>query len=65
MTKVAPNEASQAEEIQKQINQALKELNQIRNQGQAITTPQELQAAEQAIVKTTDKLAALLTGLKI
>jgi ATP-dependent 26S proteasome regulatory subunit len=65
MAEVTPNKAGQAEEIQKQINQALEELDQIRNQRQAITTPQELQAAEQAIIKATDKLAALLTGLKI
>ena len=65
MAEITPNEAGQAEEIQKQINQALTELDQIRNQRQAITTPEELQAAEQAIIKATDKLAALLTGLKI
>jgi HD superfamily phosphodiesterase len=65
MAEQTPSEAGQAEEIQKQINQALMELDQIRNQRQTITTPQELQAAEQAIIKATDKLAALLTGLKI
>jgi HD superfamily phosphodiesterase len=65
MAEITPNEAGQAEEIQKQISQALTELDQIRNQQQAITTPEELQAAEQAIIKATDKLAALLTGLKI
>ena len=65
MVEIIPDEAGQAEEIQKQINQALTELDQIRNQRQAITTPEELQAAEQAIIKATDKLAALLTGLKI
>jgi HD superfamily phosphodiesterase len=65
MAEISPNKAGQAEEIQKQINQALTELDQIRNQRQAITTPEELQAAEQAIIKATDKLAALLTGLKI
>jgi HD superfamily phosphodiesterase len=65
MAEIRPNEAGQVEEIQKQINQALTELDQIRNQRQAITTPEELQAAEQAIIKATDKLAALLTGLKI
>jgi HD superfamily phosphodiesterase len=65
MVEIIPDEAGQAEEIQKQINQALTELDQIRNQRQTITTPEELQAAEQAIIKATDKLAALLTGLKI
>jgi len=65
MAEIKPDEAGQAEEIQKQINQALTELDQIRNQQETITTPEELQAAEQAIIKATDKLAALLTGLKI
>ena len=65
MTEETPNEAGQAEEIQKQINQALKELDQIRNQRQSITTPEDLQASELAIIKATDKLAALMTGLKI
>ena len=65
MAEIIPDEAGQAEEIQKQINQALTELDQIRNHRQAITTPEELQAVEQAIIKATDKLAALLTGLKI
>jgi hypothetical protein len=65
MAKGIPSETDQAEEIQKQINQALNEIDQIRNQRQSITTPAELQVAEQAIVKATDKLAALMTGLKI
>jgi len=65
MTQDTPNEAGQVEEIQKQINQALEELDRIRNQRQSITTPAEVQAAEQAIIKATDKIAALMTGLKI
>ena len=65
MTNEKPNEPGQAEEIQKQITQALEELDQIRNQRQSITTPEDLQAAERAIIKATDKLAALMTGLKI
>jgi hypothetical protein len=65
MAEETPNEAGQAEEIQKQINQALKELDQIRNQRQSITTPADLQAVEQAIIKATDKIASLMTGLKI
>jgi hypothetical protein len=65
MTQETPNEAGQVQEIQKQINQALEELDRIRNQRQSITTPAELQAAEQAIIEATDKLAALMTGLKI
>ena len=65
MTQETPNEAGQVDEIQKQINQALEELDRIRNQRQSITTPAELQAAEQAIIEATDKIAALMTGLKI
>ena len=65
MVEETPKEAGQAEEIQKQINRALEELDQIRNQRQSITTPEDLQAAERAIIKATDKLAALMTGLKI
>ncbi|RPJ13109.1 MAG: hypothetical protein EHM37_07935 [Deltaproteobacteria bacterium] len=65
MTQKTPNEAGQVDEIQKQINQALEELDRIRNQRQSITTPAELQAAEQAIIEATDKIAALMTGLKI
>jgi hypothetical protein len=65
MAEETPSEAGQVEEIQKQINQAMEELDRIRNQRQSITTPEELQAAEQAISKATDKIAALMTGLKI
>jgi len=65
MTEETPKEAGQGEEIQKQINQALEELDHIRNQRQSITTPEELQAVEQAIIKATDKIASLMTGLKI
>lgn len=65
MAEETPNATDQAEEIQNQINQALKELDQIRNKQQSITTPAELQAAERAIVNATDKIASLMTGLKI
>ena len=65
MAEETPNATDQAEEIQNKINQALKELDQIRNKQQSITTPAELQAAERAIVNATDKIASLMTGLKI
>lgn len=65
MAKETVDKIDQADEIQQQINQALIEIEQIRHQRQSITTPAELQAAEQVIVKATDKLAALMTGLKI
>lgn len=55
----------QADDIQEQINQALQELDQIRNTRQVITNPDGLEAAERAILQATDKLAALMTALKI
>lgn len=55
----------QADDIQEQINQALQELDQIRNTRQVITDPDGLEAAERAILQATDKLAALMTALKI
>ena len=55
----------QAEEIQNKLNQALKELDEIRNTRQAITDPDGLQAVERTILKVTDNIAALITALKI
>lgn len=55
----------QADDIQKQITQALEEIEQIRNTRQVITDPDGLEAAERAILQATDKLAALMTALKI
>jgi hypothetical protein len=55
----------QADDIQNQINQALQELDQIRSTRQVITGPDGLEAAERAILQATDKLAALMTALKI
>lgn len=55
----------QADDIQKQITQALEEIEQIRNTRQVITNPDGLEAAESAILQATDKLAALMTALKI
>ncbi|MDZ7597459.1 MAG: hypothetical protein U5J82_04010 [Desulfobacterales bacterium] len=55
----------QADAIQNQINQALEEINQIRSTRQVITDPDGLEAAERAILQATDKLAALMTALKI
>ena len=55
----------QADDIQNQINQALEEINQIRSTRQVITAPDSLEAAERAILQATDKLAALMTALKI
>jgi hypothetical protein len=55
----------QANDIENQINQALKEIEQIRNTRQVITNPDGLEASESAILQATDKLAALMTALKI
>jgi hypothetical protein len=55
----------QAEEIQNQLNQAFKELDQIRKTQQSITEPDGLQAVEREILQATDKIAALMTALKI
>jgi hypothetical protein len=65
MEKETIDKVNHAREIQQQITQALIEIKQIRHQRQSITTPAEPQAAEQVIVKATDKLAALMTGLQI
>jgi len=55
----------QAEEIQNQLNQAFIELDQIRKTQQSITDPDGLQAVEREILQATDKIAALMTALKI
>jgi hypothetical protein len=65
MTQDKPGRINQADDIQNQLNQALKELDQIRNTRQAITDPDGLQAAERSILQATDKIAALMTALKI
>ena len=56
---------NQADELQSQLNQALNELDEIRNTRQSITDPNSLEAAERAILEATDKIAALMTALKI
>jgi hypothetical protein len=65
MAKDTPNRNDQAEEIQRQIKQALSELEQIQNTQHSITSPADLLAAETVIINATDKLAALMTALKI
>ena len=52
-------------ELENQIQEALRELEEIRNSQLKIASPLELEATERKIVKATDKLASLLTGLKI
>ena len=56
---------NQAEDIQNQLNQAFKELDQIRKTQQSISNPDGLQAVEREILRATDKIAALMTALKI
>jgi hypothetical protein len=65
MTEKSPSRINQAEELQNQLNEAFKELDDIRNTRQSITDPKSLEAAERAILKATDKIAALMTALKI
>jgi hypothetical protein len=65
MTEEASGKNGQAEEIQNQLNQALNELDQIRKTQLTITDPDGLQAVERAILKATDKIAALMTALKL
>ncbi len=65
MTEKSPSSVNQAEELQNQLNEAFKELVEIRNTRQSISDPNGLEAAERAILKATDKIAALMTALKI
>ena len=65
MTEKATGPIDQAEQIQNQLNQALKELDQIRNTQQVITDPDAMEAVERTIVQATDKIAALMTALKL
>jgi vacuolar-type H+-ATPase subunit I/STV1 len=65
MTEETSGNINQAEKIQIQLNQALKELDQIRNIRQSITDQDGLQAVERSILQETDKIAALMTALKI
>ncbi len=65
MTENISGSINQADELQNQLNQAFKELDEIRNTRQSITDPDSLEAAERAVLKATDKIAALMTALKI
>ena len=65
MTEKASGRIDQAEELQNSLNQAFKELEQIRNTRQIITDPDGLEAAEREILRATDKIAALMTALKV
>lgn len=65
MSEKTSGSINQAEELQNQLNEAFKELDEIRNTRQIITDPDGLEAVERAILKATDKIAALMTALKI
>jgi len=65
MTEETSGGIDSAEDIQNQLNQAFKELDRIRNTQQTITDPDGLQAVEREILQATDKIAALMTALKI
>lgn len=58
-------ESAQLEVIQEQINDTMAELEEIRNRAFKLTTPAALEAAERSIIRVTDKLAGLMTALKI
>jgi uncharacterized coiled-coil DUF342 family protein len=65
MTEKATATIDQAHKIQNQLNQALQELDQIRNTRQIITDPDAMEAVERTILQATDKIAALMTALKL
>jgi uncharacterized coiled-coil DUF342 family protein len=65
MTEKATGTIDQAHKIQNQLNQALQELDQIRNTRQIITDPDAMEAVERTILQATDKIAALMTALKL
>jgi hypothetical protein len=58
-------ELEQVEIIQNQITEALKEIDEIRKRQLNVTNPRDLEQTERLIVQTTDKLAGLVTALKI
>ena len=65
MTEKTCGSIDQGEELQNQLNQALNQLDQIRNTRHTIADPDSLQSVERVILQATDKIAALMTGLKI
>lgn len=65
MTEKATGTIDQTGQIQNQLNQALQELDQIRNTRQIITDPDAMEAVERTILQATDKIAALMTALKL
>lgn len=56
---------NRADEIQKELDHAFKELDQIRQEQKSIIDPDGLQAVEREVIQATDKIAALMTALKI
>lgn len=65
MAENSNNDGNRVEEIQDQIQQTLKEIEQIRKSQMILTSASDLELAERKILQATDKLASLLTGLKI
>jgi hypothetical protein len=58
-------ESTQIEKIEDQIKEAIKEIELITKQQAKIEDADELEAVEKDIIKATDKLAGLITALKI
>ena len=52
-------------ELNNQIQEALGEIEKIRKSESKMTNPSDLESVERKITSATDKLASLLTGLKI
>ena len=58
-------ELEQIKIIQNQISDALSEIDKIRTSQINLTNPEELEQTERLVVQATDKLAGLVTALKI
>ena len=58
-------EVDQTAKIQTQITAALAEIEKLRNTQSNPKNPNELEALERSIIEATDKLAGLITALKI
>jgi hypothetical protein len=65
MSEDQSNRKDRVNELNTQIQEALGEIEKIRNSESKMTNPSDLEAIERKITSATDKLASLLTGLKI
>lgn len=65
MTERQSNSKDRVKELNNQIQEALREIEEIRNNESKMASPADLEAVERKITLATDKLASLITGLKI